>query len=461
MKLKKEEIEQLLKEEIEKSKKKIIVLDDDPTGVQTVHGVSVYTNWSKESIICGLKELNRVFFILTNSRGFTEEQTIEVHREIAKNIQLEANKLGISYLLISRSDSTLRGHYPVETQVIKEQIEICQGEKMDGEILCPFFEEGKRITKKDIHYVQYNDVWIPVSETEFAKDKTFGYKNSDLKLYIEEKTGGKYKATDVISVSLESIRCLDIKGIVAQLMQVQNFNKVIVNAEKYEDLNIFCIALYLAMAKGKTFLFRTAASFVRVVSGIEKRGLLTYDELIDKKTDRGGIVIIGSYTEKTTLQLQALQTLNGLEFIEFNSDLVMNEKEFENEVKRVLLLEENFILKGKTVVVYTKRKLLSLEQDTKEDALIRSVKISNALQSLIGQLAITPRFVIAKGGITSSDIGTKALHVKKALVLGQIKPGIPVWQLGEESKFPLIPYVIFPGNVGEVETLKEVLEILL
>ena len=68
-------------------------------------------------------------------------------------------------------------------------------------------------------------------------------------------------------------------------------------------------------------------------------------------------------------------------------------------------------------------------------------------------------FIIA-GGITSSDVGTKALAVKKANVLGQIKPGIPVWQTGEESKFPMTPYVIFPGNVGEITTLREAVEVL-
>jgi len=90
--------------------------------------------------------------------------------------------------------------------------------------------------------------------------------------------------------------------------------------------------------------------------------------------------------------------------------------------------EEELLKAGKTVVVYTRRKLLSLEGDTKKAALERVGKISDAVQSLVGKLNITPAFVVAKGGITSSDIGTKALRVKRALVLGQIQPGIPVWE---------------------------------
>ena len=89
------------------------------------------------------------------------------------------------------------------------------------------------------------------------------------------------------------------------------------------------------------------------------------------------------------------------------------------------------------------------------------MKISDGVQRLVGKLNIMPAFVVAKGGITSSDVGTKALQVRKALVKGQIRPGIPVWQTGEDSRFPKIPYVIFPGNVGEAETLKEAVEILL
>ena len=74
------------------------------------------------------------------------------------------------------------------------------------------------------------------------------------------------------------------------------------------------------------------------------------------------------------------------------------------------------------------------------------------------QLHVKPAYIIAKGGITSSDVGTKALKVKKALVMGQIQKGIPVWLTGEESKFPGMPYIIFPGNVGDKDTLRLIVE---
>lgn len=157
--------------------------------------------------------------------------------------------------------------------------------------------------------------------------------------------------------------------------------------------------------------------------------------------------------------LEELKKVDGLEFIEFQSDLVLEDR-LDEEVARVVSLSEKYISEGKSVVCYTNRKLLTVENDTPEAALVRSVKISDGVQALVGNLKVTPAFVIAKGGITSSDVGVKALKVKQALVLGQIRPGIPVWR-PEKKAFPGIPYVIFPGNVGEVTTLREAVEILL
>ena len=453
-------LDKLLNDEIEKNNKKIVVLDDDPTGVQTVHDVSVYTDWSKESIKSGFEEKNKLFYILTNSRGFTIEQTRKAHKEIANTIAEVGRELNKEYIIISRSDSTLRGHYPLETKLLKD-IENQNGKKIDGEILCPFFKEGGRFTINNIHYVKYDNKLVPAGETEFAKDKTFGYTSSNMCEYIEEKTNGEFKKENVTCISLDDIRSLNFDKIEKQLSEVNDFNKVVVNAIDYCDIKVFCIALYRAMAKGKTYMFRTAAAIVKVIGGITNQPLLTKEKMIVKDNKNGGIVVVGSHTKKTTSQLESLKEVDGIEFIEFNSDLVLDEMKFEQEIKRVVSLSEKFISEGTTVVTYTKRKLLVVENDSKEDALIRSVKISDAVQSLVGRLTVEPSFVIAKGGITSSDVGTKALAVKKANVMGQIKPGIPVWQTGDESKFPKTPYVIFPGNVGEISTLKEAVEILM
>ena len=454
-------IDQLLRKEISANQKKIVVLDDDPTGVQTVHDISVYTDWTKDSIRQGFQEKSNLFYILTNSRGFTQDETTLAHNEIAANVDAVAKELGKEYIFISRSDSTLRGHYPLETEILRTNYEKNTGCIIDGEILCPFFKEGGRFTIDDVHYVRYGNELIPANETEFAKDKTFGYRAATMPEYVEEKTKGAYPAGNVVCISLDEIHRMAIDEIEQKLLHVQGFNKIIVNAVDYADLKVFCIALYRAMAKGKVFMFRIAAAIVKVMGGISDQPLLEREQMVRTNELHGGIIVVGSHTEKTTRQLEALKQLSDIRFVELDATKVTVAGGLEKEVERCLALEEAWIRDGKTVCCYTSRALVTADTGNKEDELRLSIRISDAVQSLVGGLSVIPKFVIAKGGITSSDVGTKALGVKRANVLGQIEPGIPVWQTGAESKFPGIPYVIFPGNVGEDTTLRYAVEKLI
>lgn len=453
--------EALLSQAMEGFHKKLVVLDDDPTGVQTVHDVSVYTDWEEESIRKGFEEKEAMFFILTNSRSFSVEETTKVHQDIAARVAKVARELGQDFMIISRGDSTLRGHYPLETQLLADGLTKNEGVVIDGEIICPFFPEGGRYTMDNIHYVKEQENLVPAGMTEFAKDKTFGYKSSDLTEYVEEKTEGKYHKEDCITISLDELNALDVQGIKDKLMSAQNMAKIIVNAVSYADLKVFCAALVLAMKAGKHYMARTAAAFTKVMGRISDQPLLGRAQL-EGDTKNGGIVLIGSHVKKTTDQLNCLKELDGqADFMEFQVNTVFEENGLEKEVERTVKAAEEKILSGRTVVIYTSRQLLAPENMTPEEKLHISVKISNAVTSIIGKLSVKPKFIIAKGGITSSDVGTKALRVKKAHVMGQVKKGIPVWMTGEESKFPGMPYIIFPGNVGEVSTLKEIVEELI
>ena len=453
--------EALLSQAMEGFHKKLVVLDDDPTGVQTVHDVSVYTDWEEESIRKGFEEKEAMFFILTNSRSFSVEETTKVHQDIAARVAKVARELGQDFMIISRGDSTLRGHYPLETQLLADGLTKNEGVVIDGEIICPFFPEGGRYTMDNIHYVKEQENLVPAGMTEFAKDKTFGYKSTDLTEYVEEKTEGKYHKEDCITISLDELNALDVQGIKDKLMSAQNMAKIIVNAVSYADLKVFCAALVLAMKAGKHYMARTAAAFTKVMGRISDQPLLGRAQL-EGDTKNGGIVLIGSHVKKTTDQLNCLKELDGqADFMEFQVNTVFEENGLEKEVERTVKAAEEKILSGRTVVIYTSRQLLAPENMTPEEKLHISVKISNAVTSIIGKLSVKPKFIIAKGGITSSDVGTKALRVKKARVMGQVKKGIPVWMTGEESKFPGMPYIIFPGNVGEVSTLKEIVEELI
>jgi uncharacterized protein YgbK (DUF1537 family) len=449
-------IDRELAKELEQFDRKIIVLDDDPTGTQTVHGISVFTDWTDRSLRDGFAEKNSMFYILTNSRGMLTLQTEEIHKEIISNIEKISRETGKSYCLISRSDSTLRGHYPRETEVLRNAIEK-NGRNVDGEILAPFFLAGGRLTLENVHYVREGDKLIPAGQTEFARDKSFGYSSSHMGEWCEEKTKGIFKAEDVTFITLEEIRSRNYESILRKLMNVQGFNKVVVNAVVDDDMKVFVTALLQAIRAGKEYLFRTAAGFPQVIGGVVDRALLRKEELVTSENKNGGIVLVGSHTHKTTMQMNVLLNSN-VEMIpiEFDVSRVFATGGLEAEADRVLKQAETQIRSGYNVVIYTSRKRLVLDTKDKDIQLEVSVRISNTVTSIIGRLEVQPKFIIAKGGITSSDVGTKALKVKKALVLGQILPGIPVWRTGSESKFPHMAYVIFPGNVGDENALRDV-----
>lgn len=442
--------------------RKIVVLDDDPTGVQTVHGVYVFTDWEVDTLVQGMESEQAMFFVLTNSRGFTAPQTETAHREIAYNLAEASRRTGKDFVLVSRSDSTLRGHYPLETEILRSALEEKLGIRYDGEVIMPYFKEGGRLTIGDVHYVKMGGELVPAGLTEFARDTTFAYRASDLKQWCEERTGGAFPAERVVSVSLEELRRRDYEGIRTKLLGVTGFGKVVVNAADDVDVEVFVTVLLDVIRAGKQFLFRSAAGLVRVLGGVSRRPLLTREELCPDDSGLGGLVVVGSHVKKTTQQLECLLSgIKGLEEICFQAQSALRPGGLEEERKRVLAEAERAIQAGKTAVVYTSRQVLRASQDSSDQNLSLSVRISQALTGVVSDLTIRPAFVVAKGGITSSDVGIKALRVRKALVMGQAAPGIPVWKTGEESKFPGMAYVIFPGNVGEVETLRDVVKTLM
>ncbi|MBR1918216.1 MAG: hydroxyacid dehydrogenase [Spirochaetales bacterium] len=429
-------------------KRKIVVIDDDPTGVQTVHDVDVYTTYGGSEVLSAFKDENPVFYILTNSRGFSRQETELVHRKLARKIAEASRESGKKYLIVSRSDSTLRGHFPLETEVLNDSLG-----PFDGEILIPFFPEGGRYTFDDIHYVKEPGGLVPAGRTEFAKDKTFGYVSSDLKDYVEEKTKGRFRRDDVVSISLEEIRAMDFRSIERKLMAVECFNKVIVNLVSYDDLKIFTVALINALTKGKSFLFRSAAALVKVLGNISDKPLLEKDELVRANNQNGGLIIVGSHVSKTTRQLEALKNSDlPFTFIEYDQYTVL-EDDGMKESRRVTDLANRLIAEGKNVVIYTKRERMDVLEGSELEQLVLAARISSALTRCVEELEVEPRFIVAKGGITSNDVGIHGLKARKSNVLGQILKGVPVWQLGPESRFPGLSYVIFPGNVGDEDSL--------
>jgi uncharacterized protein YgbK (DUF1537 family) len=431
--------------------KKIIVLDDDPTGVQTVHHIDVLTQWDQDLLREAFHGIEPLFFILTNTRGLDAEQAARINREIARNVQTVAAEMNVEFAFVSRSDSTLRGYYPLETDVLSEEMLAWSGKDYDAHLLIPAFFEGGRLTRDNVHYIKERNELIPVNESEFAKDKVFGFDHADLTKWVQEKTAGRWSAQDCVVLSLELIN-QGPTAVEEILLSLRGNVPVIVNCLSYEDLDIVSLAVLKAEAKGKNFIFRTAASFVKSYGGISDQDYLPPELLINPNCAvHGGLVVVGSYVQKTTRQLEQLIKQTNIIPVEMNVSKILDPSWQHAELSRLISQVGEYIAKGDNVVLYSSRNLIT--GDNSSDNLKISQTVSSSLVQVLQSIQYSPKFIIAKGGITSSDIATQGLGIRKAHVIGQAAAGVPVWITGEEAKFVGLPYIVFPGNVGNDDSL--------
>lgn len=422
--------------------RKIVVLDDDPTGTQTVHDVRVLTTWDTQALGDALSEPGNCFYILTNSRALPVDQAVALNREIGRNLAQAAARLNQEFTVVSRGDSTLRGHYPRETDALMEAL----GGGFDGTLLVPAFFAGGRFTLNDVHYVANGEHWIPVGQTEFARDHAFGFRSSNLRHWVHEKTNGSVRAEAVRSITLQDLRVGGARAVAAKLREVRGGTVAIVNAVAPGDLLMLAQALREVEAEGRRYLFRTAADFVAAYAAITPRPLLTPAELKNSSAG-GGLLVAGSYVGKTTAQLDVLfARVPILTRVEVAVSRLLALATRPDEVIRCIEAVDAGLAAGNHVVLYTSRQLVTA-QDTGHSLQIGET-VSSSLVEIVRGLSTRPGWLVAKGGITSSDTATKALGIRRAMVLGQALPGVPVWRAGAESKWPGMAYVIFPGNVG-------------
>ena len=438
-----------IREKFIKSGKTIVVLDDDPTGTQTCYDVTVLTSWSVTLITGELKKQPSILYILTNSRSLPEPQAVELAVEIGKNLKEAVKESRREIVLISRSDSTLRGHFPAEVDVIATELDM----KDAVIILIPAFIEGGRFTIDDIHYIVENQELVPVSETPFAKDVVFGYKNADLKLWVEEKTKGRIRASAVSSITIDDIRVGGPQLVSDKFRNINPGTICIANVASYKDIEVIVMALLLAEATGKKFLYRSSATFVPIRAGLES-GKIFNPEKEDVFSKNGSLVIVGSHVPKSTNQLNRLLETGKYESIEIDVRQILNKGEPSSQAGTISKQTDQLIGDGKNVVIHTSR-TLETGNDAESNLKINAL-VSGFLVNIMKGLTVRPGFIIAKGGITSSDLATRGLSTEKALVLGAVMPGVPVWKMDAKSKFPGILYVVFPGNVGDDNTLVEV-----
>ncbi|MDJ1182266.1 four-carbon acid sugar kinase family protein [Roseofilum casamattae] len=424
------------------AKPKIIVLDDDPTGSQTVHSCLLLVQWDVETLRLGLSDDSPIMFILTNTRSLPPEQARQVTVEVCQNLQnaIAAEQI-TNILVVSRSDSTLRGHYPIETDAIADKLG-----PFDAHFLIPAFFEGGRVTRDSIHYIAIDGTLTPVHETEFARDSVFGYHHSYLPDYVAEKTEGQISSDRVERFAIEDIR----QGSCDRLMTLHNNQCAVVDGEVQADLDRFATDLLHATSQGKRFLLRSAASILTSLADLPRQPVMAEDMNQYVREAETGVILVGSHVRKTTEQLQELLQATDIEGIEVDVRILLenNQKEQQRLIESILSQVTGIRDRGRTPVIYTSREELSFSSI--ETRLEFGTRVSQVLMTVVQNLPDNIGYLISKGGITSNDVLSKGLSLRSARLLGQILPGCSLVRTPtDHPQYPSLPVVLFPGNVGD------------
>ncbi|MBQ9356602.1 MAG: hypothetical protein IJT98_04870 [Prevotella sp.] len=396
----------------------MVVLDDDPTGIQTVQGCLLITQWDDDTVRTAFQDTVPFFYILTNTRAMTRSEAEKVTREAMEAVVRVNCDFGYRLIIVSRSDSCLRGHFPLEPDVMR-QVLVNHGFSVAAKTpFCPALIEAGRVTIDGVHYMK-DDAGnlIPVSETEFARDNVFAYHSSVLREYIEEKGANPD-------------------------------DYEIVNAQDYEELDAFadrCHDIMTADDPPAAMVIRSSSSLPKAIA--DTLCSTTSIPADVKPSGSGvGVFIVGSHVMKTTRQLQRLLATEGTKGVEVDVQQILDSPE--HLMRQTLDTILNIARARLTPVVYTTRKELRIDDANQRQHL--GQKVSSFLVDIVRKLPISPAYLVAKGGITSHDILTRGLGIKSARVMGQIVKSVPcVMAHG-------FPYVIFPGNVGTDDSLREV-----
>ncbi len=443
---------------------KIIVIDDDPTGSQTVNNCFLLVKWNHSTLVKALKSKSNLFFILANTRSLSENNAKLKLEEICNTIKgvISSKTYREDIIFVSRGDSTLRGHNFLEPNTIND----CLG-PFDATFHIPAFIEGKRLTINGKHFVDN----IPANQTIFAKDKIFGYQTNDIRDLLFQKSKLELKKNNIENLKLSELNSLENneENIVFQrLRSFQNNTHVIVDVKDYSQLDKFSNAIH-KLKKQKKFLFRTAASFISSISQIRnnEKNNSFYSHLRRKNSNNNflrGLIIIGSHVKLTTIQLREVLRisffkpieLDVFEFFRINSskdnndELIVYKNQFLNAIRSGLN-------EGKTPVLFTSRKVISLVNNEEQIGFNNS--LANFIAEIVSDVKNEIGYLISKGGVTSNVILSRGLKADYVYLEGQILTGISLvtFKLRNNENLPV---VTFPGNIGDKYALLKVWNIL-
>lgn len=461
----------------------LVVLDDDPTGTQSVADLPVLTRWEVADFTWAFEHISRsgskpAVYVLTNTRSLDSAETAARNEEVVRNALAAAGSpkgsIGprIRLRFVSRSDSTLRGHYPLEPDVIAATVAEVTGKETDGVVLVPAFPDAGRVTIGGVHYMRGSEGnLVPVAETEFAKDATFGYTTSDLAHYIEEKSGGRIAADSVIALDLNIIRAgasedgsnpepaISAKVIANVIDGAFNSTPIVADIVTENDLRALALGLEESERRGKKLLYRVGPPFMRARIGQDIRTELNGAEAYAGTTpsEAGGLIVVGSHVGLTTRQLKVLtEQHSSARIVEIDVQELLAAGDNADDFLNQVVMSVVDALRGGDVILHTSRLLIKASDPAQSLRIARTVSAAVVAVANRTLRTFPPRFVIAKGGITSSDVAAHGLEIRHAIVRGPMLPGIvSLWE-PVDGPAKGIPFVVFAGNVGEDDSLAQV-----
>lgn len=393
-------------------------------------------------------------FLWTNTRGRDLRAAQRVTFQFGVRVFEALHNKASTAEIVSRGDSTLRGHTIEEVQALARARQQVLGAGYDAIVFAPQYFEAGRWTSGDIHWAEVDGRPVPVGDTEFAKDATFGFRSSNLREYVVEKSALPVALSQVGTISLHDIRDGGPQGVRQKLSSATDGRWMVVNAESYSDLLTVVEGVRLAQSDGQRLLYRGGPSLVTALAGLQERRVLTaerLDQMLDGR--RRGLVVVGSHVSLTNKQVSELRRSGHPKVVEVDPVALLDASSGGAYGARV---SEEIVtgLRRGTVLCVTGRSVLSAGGGAEDLALSR--KISIALSGLIRQAVRgEPAWVLAKGGITSYDIAVHGLGLKRASIVGDLFPGLVcVLQLEKGTVMRhSIPYIVFPGNAGGEDSL--------
>jgi len=435
------------------------VLDDDPTGSQAMHDVQVVLALSQRACEAALGGPSGACFVLTNSRSMESGAAAGVTARAARLLIAAASRRGERIQLVSRSDSTLRGHVMPEIAALQSVRSEVAGAGFDAVLLIPAFLEAGRLTAADIHWARTSAGLVPAGATEFARDPAFAYTSSDLKDFLAEKSGGQIAPAEVASISIADIRTGGPDRVRELLAGLRNGRWAVVNATEYSDLETVACGALLAERAGQRFAFRTGPSFVRALTGTEPAEPLRGERLWpDGRRAGHGLIVVGSHVGQTSRQLAVLRERADVTGIELSVPVIVGGGQ---DAAAMAAQRVTGALRRSHVVLYTSRAVAAAASAADSLKIARTVSAAVARTVRLARPA-RPAWILAKGGITAHDVAVHGLGIRRAEVAGQLLPGlISVFRPVDASPEAIgMPYVVFAGNVGDDQTLAQVAGIL-